>query len=629
MCFVHAPTGADMRNLNLCVAAILLALPGGAHAQDAAGDRATQLETIVVTPLRRQSALAAATSTVTVIDRHEIDRSAAADLPSLLKAYPGVSVTTYGGQGATSNVSLRGMASGQTLVLINGIRTASATSGTTSISNIPLSAIERIEIAKGGHSVQYGADAIGGVINIITKDGSECADGRSHCSSVTTGITFPWGGYTSLDTRGRTDDALSYFIGGQILGTRGYDFTTPSAWGHEPDDDGFLQGSLNFHLAQDFDWGRLYADGLYSRGRGQYDALAPEDNEADNDIFAGKLGARIDHGESWVSTVELTAALDKAANFRDGEPGSRDFETMRQGILVSTQKTFDLGGSVHVLDAGVEAYREKVSGATAYDVTERDLAALFSQYGFEYGGLNVNAGLRYDHNEQFGSATTWNAGMSSDVTDDLTLRASYNTGFRAPTFNELYYPGYANSDLKPETSRSYELGALWQIDPETSLDVAFYQTWLKDAIASNAPTYIPFNVARAEITGLEAVLSHTFNDRLGGKASMDIRSSKDEETDRYIPYRDRFKATAELQFMATDKLQLNSKLLYGAGRYADADNQEKLPSYVTFDLSMIYTVDQQSQIKLSVENLLDREYETIAGYRAPGRTVNLSFTRSF
>ena len=105
MCFVHAPTRAEMRNLKLFGTAILLALPGGALAQDTAGDRTTQLETIVVTPLRRQSALAAATSTVTVIDRHEIDRSAAADLPSLLNAYPGVSITTYGGQGATSKVA--------------------------------------------------------------------------------------------------------------------------------------------------------------------------------------------------------------------------------------------------------------------------------------------------------------------------------------------------------------------------------------------------------------------------------------------------------------------------------------------------------------------------------------------
>lgn len=628
-CFVHAQTGTDMRNLLLMGTAILLGVPAGTHAQDRAAGEATTLDTIVVTPLRRESTLAASTSTVTIIDRKEIDRTAAADLPSLLKSYPGVSITGYGGQGASSNVYLRGMGATQTLVLINGVRTASATSGTTSIFNIPLSAIERIEIAKGGHSAQYGADAIGGVINIITKDGSACPDGRARCSSITAGVTHPWGGYTNLNTRGHTEGGLDYSVGGQILGTRGYDFTTPLAWGHEPDDDGFLQGSFDFNLSQAFDWGKLYTTGLYSRGRSQYDATAPSDNKVDTDTFAGKAGARVDHSESWFSTVELSAGLDDTSNFRDGVAGSRDFDTRRYGVLASTQKTFDLGDYKHVLDGGVEAYREEVSSTTAYSVTERDLAAVFGQYGFEYDRLNVNAGLRYDHNEQFGSATTWNTGASYEIIEDVTLRASYSTGFRAPTFNDLYYPGYANPNLKPEKSRSYEVGALWQIGPGTSLDLAFYQTWLKDAIASNPPTYIPFNVARAKVTGFEAVLAHAFNDRWNGKATIDIRSPKNEDNGKYIPYRDRFKATAELGFKATEKLDLNTKVLYGASRYANAANTVELPSYVTFDVSMIYTLDRQSQFKLSVENVLDREYETITSYRAPGRTFNLSFTRTF
>ena len=620
-----------MRNLRVIGAAILLSAPGGAHAQDGieTANQATTLETIVLTPLRRESALASVTSTVTVIDREEIDRSAAADLPSLLKAYPGVSISRYGGQGAVADVSLRGMGASQTLVLINGIRSASATSGTTPIFNIPLSAIERIEIAKGGHSAQYGADAIGGVINIITKDGAGCADGRSQCSSVTTGITHPWGGYTDLSTRGLTDSGLNYFIGGQVLGTQGYDFTTPLAWGHEPDDDGFLQGSLNLRLSQDFDWGRLYADGLYSRGRSQYDALAPEDNEVDVTTFAGKVGVRVDHDESWFSTLETTVGIDDASNFRDGVAGRRDFTTRRYGILASTQKTFDLPDYSHVLGGGVEVYREEVSATTDYSVTERDLGAVFAQYGFEYGDFNLNAGIRHDRNEQFGSATTWNAGMSYEVIDDLVLRASASTGFRAPTFNDLYYPGFSNPDLKPERSRSYELGALWQVGPETSLDVAFYQTWLKDAIASSPPTYVPLNIARAKVTGVEAVLAHRFNDQWSGKTTLDIRSSKNEETDKYIPYRDRLKATAELLFTPTEKLELSGKLLYGAKRYADAANTVELPSYVTFDISMIYTLDEQSQIRLAVENVLDREYQTITDYRAPGRTFNLSVTRSF
>lgn len=130
------------------------------------------LKTITVTtPLRRISALERSTSSVTVIDEKAIEQTAAPDLPSFLKSYTGVTITANGGQGATSGVSLRGFSSSQTLVLVNGVRISSATSGTPNLSSIPLSFIERIEIAKGGHSAQYGADAMGGIINIITKQG--------------------------------------------------------------------------------------------------------------------------------------------------------------------------------------------------------------------------------------------------------------------------------------------------------------------------------------------------------------------------------------------------------------------------------------------------------------------------
>lgn len=623
--------GAELQRLIIAAGAAALVIPTQTHAQQAlSSDNVTVLRPLVVsTPLRRATALVRSTSSVTVIDEEELRKSAAPDLPSLLKRYTGVSIIGYGGQGAASNVYLRGMSAGQTLVLVNGIRTASATSGTSSIFNIPLASIERIEIAKGPHSAQYGADAIGGVVNIITKQGGQCADGRSTCASITTGVTHPWGGYVSGDVRGRSEGGVDYSIGGSILGTRGYDFTTPLAWGHEPDDDGFLQGSLNFSLAKEYGWGRLYADGLFARGRSQYDDTFPFSNEVDTDTFAGKAGARMKHSDSWSSTVELSSSLDRSTNFRDGVSGESQFDTKRYGIFASTEKTFETGDARHVVTGGAEAYREQVDSTVDFDVTSRDLAAVFGQYSVEYGVLTIDSGLRYDHNQQFGGATTYNIGASFEIVPDLVARASYGTGFRAPTFNDLYYPNYSNPNLKPEKSRSYELGVNWRPTERTTLDVAFYQTWLSDAIASNPPAYIPFNVARAKVTGIEASLSHQFSDRWSAKASIDYRSPKNEDNGRYIPYRDRFKATAGLGFAATDSLDLTARLLYGAARYADAANTVKLPDYVTVDFAANYTFDAQSSLKFSVENLFDEQYSTVTNYRAPGRTFNLSFTRVF
>ncbi|MEO9338047.1 TonB-dependent receptor [Mesorhizobium sp. SB112] len=619
-----------MQKWTIYAGALVLAFSNNAGAQEP-DDRdadAIRLDPVVVTtPLRRETTLARSTSSVTVIDRKEIDQSAAPDLPSLLKSYTGVSIISYGGQGASANVYLRGMSATQTLVLINGVRASSATSGTTSIFNIPLASIERIEIAKGAHSAQYGADAMGGVVNIITKQGGACADGRNTCATLTTGVTHPWGGYVSGTVQGRSESGVNYALGGNLLGTRGYDFTTPLAWGHEPDDDGFLQGSANLSFSKDFDWGRLYADGLFARGRSQYDDTFPFANEVDTTTFAGKLGAHVLHSDSWSSTVEVSSGLDYSTNFRDDVPGSSQFDTQRYGIFASTEKRFDTGKANHIFTGGVEAYREHVDSTVDFAVDSRDLAAVFSQYSLEYEALRVDAGVRYDHSSQFGGATTYNVGASYEVLPDLVLRSSYATGFRAPTFNDLYYPGFSNPDLKPEKSRSYEVGLNWQATAGTSLDLAFYQTWLTDAIAFISP--IPFNVARARITGFEATLAHRFSDEWSSKATIDIREPLNQDNGKYIPNRDRFKATAELTYSPTEQLDLMAKVLYGAARYSNAANTEKLPDYVTVDFTALYALDAQSQFKFSVENLFDEEYATVTNYRAPGRTFNLSFTRTF
>lgn len=613
----------------LLASASILALSSTASAQNLPdGDDVVVLDTIVVTPLRRASSLQRSTSSVTVIDSAEIERSAAPDLQSLLKSYSGISIKTNGGQGASSDIYMRGMSSKQTVVLINGVRTASATSGSTALANIPLSSIDRIEIAKGAHSAQYGADAMGGVINIITRQGGACGE-RSWCGSLSTGVSHPWGGYVSGSVQGRSSDGIDYAFGAAITGTQGYDFTTPDAYGHEPDRDGFLQGSFNFALSKDFDWGKIYADGLFSRGRNQYDAKAPSPNQADSTGFTGKLGTRIDHSADWSSTLEFSTGVDSSRNFRKGVNGSDRFETKRYGVFASTEKSFDTGNANHIVTAGVEAYREEINTTVAYDETSRDLAAIFGQYSLEYEALRVDSGLRYDHNSQFGDVVTYNLGTSYEVLPDLVLRSSYATGFRAPTFNELYYPGFANPDLQPEKSRSYEVGLNWQATASTSLDMAFYQTWLRDAIMSTAPSYLPYNIASAKVTGFEATLAHRFDDRWGVKGSVDLKQPVDEDTGRDLPYRERFKAAAEINFVPIEKLDLTARLIYGGSRYADAANNKKLGDYVTADFVALYSIDSQSQLKFSVENIFDKNYQSSSGYIAPGRTINIGLTRNF
>lgn len=631
-----------MKKTILATGACALALTAAAQAQTlpGAGDGVTVLDTITVTtPLRRVSSLQRSTSSVTIIEADDIRKSAAVDLPSLLKIHTGVSVSMNGGIGASGGAAIRGTKPSQTLVLLNGVRIGSATNGSVSLFNIPLDSIERIEVAKGAHSAQYGADAIGGIINIITRSGGVCADGSSSCTTATLGVMHPWGGRASVDTAGRTESGWDYAFGGSLFGTRGYDFTTPAFSGHEPDDDGFGQASGHYSVSKEFDWGRLYSSGLASRARTQYDnrprAADPVGlNETETDTLAGKIGVRLDHSESWNTTLELSAGADKATNFRDGVSEENVFETARFGVLALTEKSFATGALDHVLGVGAEAYREQIDSTGNYTVKRRDLAALFGQYSLEFGDLTVDSGLRFDHNEQFGDATTYNIGASYALLPELTLRASHGTGFRAPSFNDLYFQqsfGVGNPDLRPERSRSWEAGLNWHPTAATSLDLAFYRNRIKDQIewdTSIAPMR-PFNLQRVSVTGFEATLDHRFNARWAARASLDLRRPINEETGRYVAVQDRFRASLEVDFQATEKLSLKAGVFHVGTRFANATNTQRMPAYTTVDVSALYRLDERSELKLSVENLFDHEYERIRNYYAMGRTVNFSFSRTF
>lgn len=618
--------------------AFALALTGAAGAEQDTGDDqgVVVLDTITVTtPLRRESSLERSTSSVTVIDEAEIRRSAALDLPSLLRSVAGLSINQSGGMGSRTGVSIRGAKPQQTLVLINGVNIKGITAGEASIFNIPLDAVERIEIAKGAHSAQYGSDAIGGVINIITRSGGNC--GKDICTTVSAGVSHPWGGHAGVRVGGTAPDGATFSLGGRVIGTRGYDFTTPGNPDNEPDDDGFLQGSLDFAYDKELGWGAIHASGLYARSRNQYDATPlnwtgqPNPNEADNDLFAGKVGVRIDHTEDWLSRVEFSTALDHQKNFRRGTTANDVYGTTRYGIAASTQRTFDLGAARNVLILGAEAFHEKVDSTVAYNVTARDLAAGYAQYSLEFSGLTVDAGVRYDHNSQFGGATTYNLGASYQIVPGLTARASHGTGFRAPTFNDLYWPVFGNPNLQPETSKTYEIGLRWQPTADTVLDIAYYDTRLRnffDPVAGGGVV----NVDAARIRGVEVSLAHHFNERWYGAATLDLREPKDLTNGLDLLRQERVRASLEVGFRPIEKLNLAARVLFG-GKRPDTDpvtfGRITVPSYTTLDLTAIYSFDENSDLKVSVENLFDKNYTTTAGYRSPGRTVNVSYTKTF
>ncbi len=644
-----------MKNAMLAAsAAFLILTPAkGVLAQDAAlvENDVIELQPVyVTTPLRRPSTIVQSTSTVTVIDKEDIDRSAAPDLPSLLRKYPGVNITANGGQGAQATITLRGASASQTLVLVDGMRVASATGGSTYLANIPLSAIERVEIAEGAHSAEWGADAIGGVVNIITKDGSACANGQAICTTVETGVTWPWGGFGTIATRGITGNGVDFNLGLSLLGTEGYDFTTPQNSVHEAGRDGFLQGSFNYSIGKDFTWGRLYSEGFYARSNPHFDAAPYADwmtgamvygaNQAIQTNAAFKLGAELDHSDDWSSVFEIYSAFDYQKNFRDDHPEAEThYDTNRFGLSASTTKEVIAGDALNSFTLGGEAYRETVDSSVDYTETSRNVGAVYGQYGLEYEALTLNAGLRYDADEQFGGALTYNLGLGYELLPGLTARASYSTGFNAPTFNDLYwaYDGsyVGNPDLDAETSKNWEAGINWDSGTGTVIDLVYYENHIDDMIAyvSAPPSYIGTmeNIDRAKISGVRAVWSESLmDDRLGLDFGFEYRLPKNETDDIYIANQNRLKLTAAASWQATEALNLNADIEYVGSRWTNtASYNPQLGDYTLVNVSALYDIDPAARVKFAVENLFDEDYETTYGYKAPGATVTLSYQRTF
>ncbi|WP_292054425.1 MULTISPECIES: TonB-dependent receptor [unclassified Martelella] len=631
------------------MAVAVLASAGEGLAQDAGAT--TVLEPIyVTTPLRRPSTIVQSTSTVTVVTEEDIERSAAVDLPSLLRSYPGVNVTTNGGMGANAGITLRGTNTGQTLVLVDGMRVASATGGSTAIANIPLASIARVEIVEGAHSAQWGADAIGGVVNIITKDGNFCENGASICSSVETGVTWPWGGFGTLATRGVTGSGVDFNVGLSVIGTEGYDFTTPSNMVHEPGRDGFLQGSFNYSIGKDFAWGRVYSQGFYARSNPHFDSAPYADwmtgdmvygaNQSIQTNAAFKLGAEFDHADDWSSVFELYSAFDYQKNFRDDHPeADTHYDTNRFGISGSTTKEVLAGDALNIFTLGFDAYRETVDSSVDYTETGRNVGAFYGQYGLELDALTVNAGLRYDADEQFGGALTYNVGLGYELVEGLTARASFSTGFNAPTFNDLYWAfdgSYVgNPYLDPETSKNWEAGLNWDSGAGSVVDVVYYENYIDDMIVfvSDPITYIGTmeNIEKAKVSGVRATYSQMLlDDRLGLDFGLEYRLPKNETDDEYIANQNRLKLTAAASWQATERLNLNAGIEYVGSRWTNESNfNPQLGDYTVVDISANYAVDDLSNVKFAVENLFDEDYQTIPGYNAPGTTVTLSYRRTF
>ncbi len=617
-------------SLHLLALTIALGLPAMAHAAMAAD--ATDLDEIIVTGTRTDVALKDSLVPAQVIDREEIERSQARSLPELLKGRAGINLSNQGGAGKLTTVFLRGAESDHVMVLVDGIRIGSATAGLASFQDLPVDQIERIEIIRGPRSSLYGSEAIGGVIQIFTRKGGIGFEPHFRIGGGSNNLREASAGFSNRSARGWISAEGAYQQTEGINACRGSATLFQGCFADEPDDDGYrnvsvsLRGGVNFSDALTLEGHFLNAD-----ADNEYDGSIYGGNEASNTqrVAGGKL--------AWNASERIQLALqvgradDKSnAYYRDAAtPDIRrfvnTFDTQRDTAALQADFTLAEG---QLLTAGADWQQDHITSTTGFSVDSRDNTGAFLEYQGRFGAHQLQASVRNDDNEQFGNHVTGSGGWGMAFGDGFRLNASYGTGFKAPTFNDLYYPGSESPDLKPEQSKSLNLGVA-QYRDTWNWTFNVFETRIDDLIVFVylPPTYqgVGLNVDQARIRGAE----FTFAVQLAG-FDISTQLSHIDPRNRSAGYEDKLLARRSRN---TGRIDVDRSFgdfrvgLTGNGashRYDNLSNTARLAGYGTLDLRLQYAFHPDWTLQARAINVFDRDYETIAWYNQPGREYGLS-----
>lgn len=597
-----------------------------------------RLDTVVVTATRTAVMADDVIAPVTVISRDQIERSTAQTLPELLANEGGLSVVTNGGRGKVSSVFMRGTNSGHVLFLIDGVRMQSATLGTYAFEHIPVEQIERIEIVRGGRSGLYGADAVGGVVQIFTRRG------QAGETAVQVAVGFGNEGTRNISASVSGDSPVGRFsLRATHEQTDGYDVSTlPTT---HPDNDGYRNHS--FGASWDYD---ISADtsvgvtGLTLKGKNEIDnpwAAVPTPDDVDTSK-QHLLAAHINHQfrPDWETRFAVEYSKDDYISESDLGRQSQ-FETGRLGLKWTNR--FSPSATQEWL-FGVERIKEDVAGMSVatYTKTERTTNGLFGQWFAQWGAVSTQAVARYDALPEGQKEWTGNLEAALPLTDALRLSAGVNRAFKQPSMNDLYYVDAWGSDgnpnLLPERANGAEINLTLNQENYSGRVGVFAQRieqliqWLE--LPPGSWSYTPVNVAEAKIHGLEM----EFHAQLRGvrlDLSGTLLKAEDSDTGLRLARRAasefRARVSGALPWVGSAARPLEGLLevTYTGERYDDAAETVRLSDYVLWHTGLRYRLDQSWRLALDVRNLFDQQTDAVKDYPMPGRQISVGVRFDF
>jgi vitamin B12 transporter len=571
----------------------------------AAATGSAALEPVVVTATRTETPASEVLASVEVLAGADLGRQPAADLGDALRFLPGVEVARLGGAGQQTSLFLRGTESNHVLVLVDGLRINPGTIGTAAIQNFAPEFVERVEVVKGPRSTLYGSDAIGGVINVVTRKAPGGGSVQAGYGSFATSSASLSAGFGGEEAGGSV--AASWIESAGFPTTagdtvdRGYENTSVAASVHAP------AGPVELGLRA---WG--------ARGTAEYSDffVAPIDQDFENAAIAAT--AAFAPTAAWNSRLMLGHAVD------DLEQNQSDDFLDTKRFTVDWQNDVALGRD-NTLTAGV-LWQDEEADALSFGLpyaADTTTTQVYLQHQAKFGRWHQVLGLAYTDHETFGGHVTWNAGFGVELGAGGLLVASAGTGFRAPDATDLFGFG-GNADLDPEESRSYELSYRQPIGARQALTLTAFRNDIDDLIEFVVLDPDTFegenrNVARARIDGFEAGWRYE-GERWSARATATLQDPRDEITDARLLRRARESYTAALarRFGAHE---VAVDLLYaGERRDFGFPSQTVLPGYWLANLSARIALGERFTLLVRAENLFDEDYELASGFNTMGQS---------
>ena len=577
------------------------------------------LDEIVVTATRVAQPLGHTIPHTSVINEQEIRKSGAPDVPSLLRSLSGIEVVQSGGLGNVSSTFMRGTNSSHVLVLLDGVRINSATTGTTALEHIMLDSIERIEVVRGNVSSLYGSEAIGGVIQLFSKHGH-----GAPAFNVSAGLGSHGTQRLAAGFSGDVHDT-SFSVSAGKAKTDGVSAINPLlAPNANPNNNSYDNNTINAQIKHTLNADHSLSATLFStRGKSSYDSaygLPTDIYNTQAGIDKLSLSSDDQLSDMWHSKLNLARGTDDSRDYKNSVQQSRlrttsDQLAWQNELSITDNQKINL--SLEQLGQSISV--EDIFTPNPYTKTQRTVNSMLAGYVGEYGAQQVQLNLRQDRYSDFGTANTGLLGYGLSFADNWRATASVSNAFKAPTFNDLYRPSWGgNPNLLPEQANSREIGLRYGSNGQY-FGLTHFDNRIHNLISFPAPLYVGQNIDRARITGQELSYSGEFGSS-HLKANATFQDPRNTATGLVLSRRAKeFGSVAASHDLAA--LNLGAELRYSGVRQ---DGVHTLSSYALLNLTARYNIDKHLNLSARVDNLFKRDYSEAYSYNTLGRTLFVS-----